>query len=280
MSSHASIEHRVVQHYAQSDLERAVLNALVASGKDIECLASSDLSPVDEFHTGGREATVELAMQAGFKQNMHILDLGCGIGGPSRYFAAVHGCLVTGIDLTEDFVRTADALTRRVGLAGRVVYRQASALALPFEPGTFDGAYMMHVGMNIKDKAMLFSEVRRVLKTGGVFAIYDGMRTGEGEVRFPVPWAAASEVSFVSSAAEYRRALDAAGFEVARERSRLEFAVAFFREVQTRTAEAGGPPALGTHLLMKADAAQKLANVVDALENGVIAPIELICLAR
>jgi hypothetical protein len=31
---------------------------------------------------------------------------------------------------------------------------------------------------------------------------------------------------------------------------------------------------------MKADAAQKLANVVDALENGVIAPIELICLAR
>jgi SAM-dependent methyltransferase len=211
---------------------------------------------------------------------MHILDLGCGIGGPSRYFAAVHGCLVTGIDLTEDFVRTADALTRRVGLAGRVVYRQASALALPFEPGTFDGAYMMHVGMNIKDKAALFSEVRRVLKTGGVFAIYDGMRIGEGEVRFPVPWAAASEVSFVSSAAEYRRALDAAGFEVARERSRLEFAVAFFREVQTRTAEAGGPPALGTHLLMKADAAQKLANVVDALENGVIAPIELICLAR
>ena len=123
---------------------------------------------------------------------------------------------MTGIDLTEDYVRTAEALARRVGLAGRVRYRQGSALALPFARGTFDGAYMMHVGMNIEDKPALFAEARRVLKPGGVFAVYDVMRTGEGELRFPLPFAATPETSFVARPAEYRRALAAAGFEIAR----------------------------------------------------------------
>jgi ubiquinone/menaquinone biosynthesis C-methylase UbiE len=280
MGRDASIEHRVAQNYARSDLERIILDAVAASGKDIERLATGDLSPVDEFHTGGRQATAELAAQVGFKPNMHVLDVGCGIGGPSRYFAEMHGCHVTGVDLTDDYVRTANALARRVGLAGRVVYRQASALALPFEPGTFDGAYMIHVGMNIKDKPALFAEVHRVLKTGGLFAIYDAMRTGEDKLTFPVHWAATPETSFVDSAAEYRRALDAAGFEVTKERNRGEFACEFFRQVQRRAAEAGGPPPLGTHILLKTDVAQKLANVVSALENGSIAPIELICRAR
>jgi ubiquinone/menaquinone biosynthesis C-methylase UbiE len=276
----SDIEQRVARHYARSDLERTILDALLASGKDLERLAPSDLSPVDEFHTGGRQATVDLAAHLDLAADMHVLDIGCGIGGPSRYIAEVHGCRVTGIDLTEDYVRTAEALARRVGLGGRVSYRPASALALPFEPGTFDGAYMMHVGMNIEDKPGLFSEARRVLKSGAAFAIYDVMRTGSGELSFPVHWAATPETSFVASAAEYRRALEAAGFEIHRQRDRGEFARAVFREAQARSADGGGPPPLGTHILMKDDVALKLANVIANLENGLIAPIELICRAR
>ena len=179
-SNRDPVEHRVAQHYARSDLEQAILDALVASGKDIDRLHPSDLSPVDEFHTGGNQATIEFAAQIGFAPDMHVLDIGCGIGGPSRHFAGQQNCRVTGIDLTEDYVRTAQALARRVGLDGRVSYRQASALALPFEPGTFDGAYMMHVGMNIADKPAVFAEVRRVLKPGSRFGIFDVMRTGGG----------------------------------------------------------------------------------------------------
>jgi ubiquinone/menaquinone biosynthesis C-methylase UbiE len=279
MSRHASTEDLVAQHYARGDLEQAILDALAASGKNIGRLTPSDLSPVDEFHTGGRQATIELAAQAGFKSGMHILDIGCGIGGASRYLAEVHGCQVTGIDLTEDYVRTAEALTRRVGLAG-VTYRQATALALPFEAGTFDGAYMMHVGMNIEDKPALFAEVRRVLRTGGVLAVYDVMRTRPGDLSFPVHWAATSDTSFVDSLADYRRALEAARFEVRSERNRREFAREVFRDARARASEGGVPPPLGTHILMKVDVTQKLTNVVGNLEKGLIAPIEIICLAR
>ena len=49
------------------------------------------------------------------RPGMHLLDVGCGIGGPARYFAE-RGCQVTGIDLTEEFVRVAESLTRMVKL--------------------------------------------------------------------------------------------------------------------------------------------------------------------
>jgi ubiquinone/menaquinone biosynthesis C-methylase UbiE len=275
----AEVEEQVAQHYARADVEQAILEALVASGKDPDRLTPSDLSAVDEFHTAGRQATIDFAAQVDFAPGMHVLDVGCGIGGPSRFFAAERGCRVTGIDLTEDYVRTAAALARRVGLADRVSYRQASALALPFEAGTFDGAYMMHVGMNIADKPALFAEVRRVLKAGAAFGIYDVMRTGAGELRFPLHWAATPETSFVVGAAEYRRALTAAGFDVVKERERGDFARAFFRQVAARAAEQGGPPPLGIHILLKRDAPQKLANIMRHLESGTIAPVELICRA-
>lgn len=274
------IERDVMRHYARGDLERAILDALAASGKDIGKLAPDDLAAVDEFHTGGREATVLLAGALDFAPGQHVLDVGCGIGGPSRFFATQRGCRVTGIDLTEDYVRTATALAQRVGLAERVTYRQASACALPFEAATFDGAYMMHVGMNVPDKPALFAEVRRVLKPGAAFGIYDVMRVGDGDLDFPLHWATTAETSFVARPADYREGLEAAGFAVTAERNRAEFAREFFRQVQARMAAAGGPPPLGIHILMKTDVAQKAANYVAGLEGGRIAPVEIVCRAR
>jgi ubiquinone/menaquinone biosynthesis C-methylase UbiE len=162
-------------------------------------------------------------------------------------------------------------------MAGSVSYRCTSALALPFAPGTFDGAYMLHVGMNIKDKMAVFAEIRRVLKSQGVFGIYDVMQESEGELSFPVPWASSAETSFVESAAAYRRLLDAAGFEVRTERSRREFAIEFFRVMGARAVESGGLPPLGLQILMGAASPRKVENMIGNLEHGLIAPTEIIC---
>ncbi|MGA7263296.1 MAG: methyltransferase domain-containing protein, partial [Stellaceae bacterium] len=177
-----------------------------------------------------------------------------------------------------EYVRVAASLARWVGLGERVSYREGRALSLPFASGTFDGAYMLHVGMNIADKAALFAETRRVLKPQGVFGVYDVMREADGELSFPVPWAASAENSFVDSAATYRRLLEEAGFTVERERSRRDFAIDFFRRMRAQAAQSGPPP-LGLHILMGPTAPQKIANMVANLEKGLIAPTEIICRA-
>jgi SAM-dependent methyltransferase len=268
----------VAQHYTHGGLERAVLDALRAAGKDPDRLEPGDLAPVDEFHIGGRQATIDFAGELRVTRGMHLLDIGSGLGGASRYFAHALGCTVTGIDLTEEYVRVAQALSVRTGLAGQVSYRQGSALALPFPAGTFDGAYMLHVGMNIADKAALFGQVRQALKPGGVFGVYDVMREREGTLTYPLPWAAGPETSFLESSATYARLLAAAGFEVLTQRSRREFAVTFFRELRARIAQSGAPP-LGLHILMGATTPQKIANMMSALEAGLISPTEIICRA-
>ncbi|HTR14591.1 MAG TPA: class I SAM-dependent methyltransferase [Roseiarcus sp.] len=211
---------------------------------------------------------------------LRLLDVGSGLGGASRYFAHERGCQVTGIDLTEEYVRAAEAFAKRVGLESQVSYQRGSALDLPFAAQSFDGAYMLHVGMNIQDKARLFAEVHRALKPGGVFGIYDVMReSGEGDLSFPVPWASSPATSFVESAVAYRRLLERAGFAVQKERSRREFAIEFLRQMRARAAQEGGPPPLGLHILMGASAPQKVAIMIDNLERGMIAPTEIICRA-
>jgi ubiquinone/menaquinone biosynthesis C-methylase UbiE len=275
-----ALEQSVARHYTHGSLERTILDALAASGKDPDRLAPADLAPVDEFHIGGRQATIDFAAQMEIEPGLHLLDVGSGLGGASRFFAHERGCRVTGIDLTEEYVRAAEALARRVGLADRVSYRHGSALDLPFAPATFDGAYMLHVGMNIEDKAGLFAGVRRVLRPGGFFGVYDVMRDGgEGELSFPVPWAPSPDTSFVENAATYGRLLESTGFAVRKERSRRGFAIEFFRQMRAQAVQGGGPPPLGLHILMGASAPQKAANMMDNLERGLIAPTEIIARA-
>ena len=271
-------EQIVAQHYAHGSLEAALLDGLRRSGKNAERIDPDDLAPADEFHIGGRQATVEFADQLGLRPGMELLDIGSGIGGPARYFAHHRKCRVTGIDLTDEYVRVAGALSERTGLAGSLKFVQGSALALPFPPASFDGAYMLHVGMNIGEKATLFGQVKRVLKPGGLFGVYDVMRIGAGELAFPVPWARTAESSFVASTDDYRRLLREAGFTVQKERERRAFAIEFFKKMQARVAESGLPP-LSLHIVMGADFRDKVGNLVANLENGLVAPTEMIARA-
>ena len=77
--------------------------------------------------------------------------------------ATRYGCRVTGVDLTPQFVETARALSAMCGMEDRVRFEVGSAVALPFPDASFDLALLLHVGMNVPDKAALFREARRVV---------------------------------------------------------------------------------------------------------------------
>ena len=268
-------EQQVATHYTHGSLQQAILDALKQMGKDPERFTAMDLSTGDEFHLGWLPATAALAKDLGLAPGMHVLDVGCGIGGPARYFAEAHKCCVTGIDLTEEFVQVAMELTRRCGLADLVAFRHGSALDLPFDDASFDAATLIHVGMNISDKARLFEEARRVLRPGALFCVYEVMRAGEGNLPYPMPWAQSTETSFVEAPETYRRLLSAAGFRIEREENRRAFVLDLAREMRAKI-ERDGLPALNPHVLIGPAARERLGNVMATLERGTIAPVEMV----
>ena len=135
---------------------------------------------------------------------------------------------------------------------------------------------MLHVGMNIEDKDLLFKEIFRVLRKGANFGVYDVMRIEEGELTFPVPWATDKSMSKLATPNQYSEALVNAGFEVSKQNNRREFALEFFRTLRENLEARGGPPPLGLHTLMKETTPIKINNMVDSIKASYIAPVEII----
>ena len=264
----------VTAHYARSDLVAAIENGLALMGKTKATVTSDDLAPVDEFHIGGRKATEELAAQLNLNAADHVLDIGSGLGGPGRFVARRYACRVTGVDLTRDYVDAGNVLCEWVGIAHSVSLCHANALAMPFPGNSFSAGYMLHVGMNIPDKIKLFSEIARVLKRGARFGVYDVMRTGDGHLSYPLPWATNQETNAIAEPAQYRDALSSAGFEIVSERNRKDFALAYFQQQQSKMSD--GPAPLGLHTLMGERRREQVRNMIENISVGRIAPLELI----
>jgi len=267
MTIPTQVNESVQAHYTRSDLGSVILAALEKAGKDLNRLTPEDLAPIDEFHIRGRAATLELAQAASVDSTKHVLDVGSGVGGTSRCLAREFGCRVTGIDLTDEYCRTAAMLSERIGLAELVDYRQADATNLPFPDSSFDIVWTEHVAMNIPDKPRLYREMYRVLRPGGTLAIYDILAGPSGPVLFPVPWARTPESSFLATPDELRKLLEESGFEVTAWSDTTDAARAWFVSLAERIRKEGLPP-LGFHVLLGPDFQAMAQNQRRNLEEG------------
>jgi SAM-dependent methyltransferase len=261
-------ENSIENHYTRPDLGEAILAALKAAGKDIDHLTPDDLAPVDEFHGGQRPATVRLAELAGFTGTERVLDVGSGLGGPSRYLAWHYGCRVSGVDLTAEFVRVAEMLTRLTGLVDKADYRQGNALDLPFEDESFDVVWSQNAAMNIADRDRLYAGMRRVLKPGGKLALQEVAAGPGGLPHFPVPWARDPRISFLFTPQATREKLEAAGFKVLIWQDTSEPSLAAARR---RAQAAEAPTPLGTHVILGPDWREMAKNSLRNLEERRVA---------
>ncbi|WP_269523013.1 class I SAM-dependent methyltransferase [Coraliomargarita parva] len=270
----------IQNHYSHGKLLQAIEAALPHLGKTPETLTIEDLAPMDEFHIGGRQATEHLFKQLRFSEQDHLLDVGCGIGGTARYVHNLCHSRITGIDLTEEFVVTGETLCAWLNMDSKIRLHVGSALATPFKDASFDGAYMLHVGMNIADKATLFKEIRRLLRPGSNFGVYDVMRHAAGELSYPVPWATDSSTSSLGTIEDYTEALEKAGFDIEIVNNRQEFALQFFEKLRAQPATKNSPPPLSLHTIMQTTTAHKVNNMIENITSGLVAPVEIIAVLR
>jgi MPBQ/MSBQ methyltransferase len=99
-----------------------------------------------------------------------VLDVGCGIGGSSRILARDYGFTVTGITISPQQVKRAQALTPQ---ELDVTFQVDDAMALSFPDASFDVVWSIEAGPHMPDKAIFAKELMRVLKPGGVLVVAD-----------------------------------------------------------------------------------------------------------
>jgi SAM-dependent methyltransferase len=240
-------------HYAPADLERAVVAGLTMTGASFENLRPEALSPVDQFHLGGRDATHELLGLAGLGHGLEVVDVGGGLGGAARTLAVETSATVTVLDATEEFCRAGTTLTGLVGLEEAVTFVRGDATAMPFPDASFDAAWLQHVSMNVEAKERLFAEIHRVLRPAGRLLLHEILAGPTQPIHYPVPWAPDASLSFLRGEREMRELLRTARFAEIAWQDSTPAAHYWWRD-RLQVLTENRPPPLGIHLLLGPDA--------------------------
>jgi SAM-dependent methyltransferase len=266
----------ISDHWGTGDVYGRILEAMKAASLSPDTVTMEELAPVDHFHARGLPATVELADVLPIEASHHIIDIGCGIGGPARYLAKRFGCRVSGVDITAPFVDAANKLTALLKMEDLVEVKLGDGQQLPFADGVFDGGYAQHVTMNIADRARFFAEAYRVLRPGGFFALTEHGLGPQGSPHYPVPWSDDGSGSHLVTPADTTAYLTDAGFvDVRVEDTGAKYLSGYRRAMEL--AAQGALPAFGIQILLGQTAPAKTKNAARNIEEGRTHPIQVIC---
>jgi demethylmenaquinone methyltransferase/2-methoxy-6-polyprenyl-1,4-benzoquinol methylase len=104
---------------------------------------------------------------------VHILDVATGTGDLAIALSRLPAARITGIDLAADMLAVAEAKVLKKGLRDRITFRQADAEAIPFPDASFDAVTVAFGVRNYEDLEKGLSEMRRVLRPGGIMMILE-----------------------------------------------------------------------------------------------------------
>lgn len=141
--------------------------------------------PFESFRESIRRHEYVLAAQLNncYGPNKHVLDVGCGIGGPARNISRFLQCQVTGITLNPYQVQRGNELNDMDPYAN-VTCIQGDFMHLPVEFSNdpdklFDGAYAIEATCHAPNRTACYYEIYKTLKPGAIFAVYEWCMTSK-----------------------------------------------------------------------------------------------------
>ena len=254
----------IKKQYHLHGLFEDILKRLKDQGVDLNNITRANISGVDEFHLRGAEVSKELVAQFNFN-NLKVLDVGCGLGGPCRMLADEFNCHAYGIDMSHEYIRTAQKLSDLLDINGSTEYVQGDALNMPYEDNCFDVVWTQHVQMNVEDKTTFYAEINRVLKNNGTFIYYDIYKKDNQDVYYPVPWANNREVSFLQTVENMDNILKDLGFIKTQTTDQTNGAIKFLHSVLEKTIPKSQ---VGLNVLLGDSTTEKLGNVLKSLKEN------------
>ncbi|MBO4264660.1 MAG: class I SAM-dependent methyltransferase [Clostridia bacterium] len=122
-----------------------------------------------QFQKG--EETISLYLQKYSVEEMFagktVLDLGCGAGGKSIYYASLGAEKVIGVDIVKEYQSESKALAEKLGYADKFHFVLGDAANLPFATGSFDTIIMNDFMEHVPEPEKALKEAYRLLSSGG-----------------------------------------------------------------------------------------------------------------
>ena len=151
-----------------------ILNELHELGKkDSDSLIVEELSKFDQLHYYGTQAVDYSINAMKIDSSMTILDIGSGIGGPARYIAYKTGATVVALELQSDQNKLAVDLTKRCGLAEKVIHVCGDFLTQNWREKKFDAIVSWLSLYHIPEREILLKKCFDLLKLNGFFYTED-----------------------------------------------------------------------------------------------------------
>ncbi|GAM20342.1 hypothetical protein SAMD00019534_035170, partial [Acytostelium subglobosum LB1] len=159
-----------------------------------------------------------IADQARITKDSHVLDVGCGVGGPTLEIAKYTGCKIRGLNITKSQVAICNDRAKKLGLSDRASFDHGDAMAMPYPDNTFDVITFFDSTCHMPDKQAFVKECYRVLKPGGRLSGSDWLQcekpTEKDIVQFIEPICAHHSCPHLASLDSYRSMMEKAGFYV------------------------------------------------------------------
>ena len=177
--------------------------------------------PFESFWEGTRRHEYQLAAHLNVTHKGHVLDVGCGIGGPMRNIARFLNCQVTGLTLNPYQVERGNEIAARdLTVAATTRSVQGDFMELPFAPNTFQAAYAIEATCHAPDRIKCYQQVYEVLEPGGRFALYEWCMTDKFDPNNPDHLYMKKKIEEgnglpdITTCRECYKAMEAAGFEM------------------------------------------------------------------